>query len=315
MGHVRSDDRQRRTIVGLLVPLMIAGLLQLAAPAQTADPRKALVTSDAIIYYHRSDKRNALNVAEAIRTNLPRIEQALGMRMAHLPRVYLCTSLEEFNKLAPDNPGPWVLGEAFPARNVIVIKSMPSAKTLQGLTLHELTHLMFAQALGDALGAAPLWLNEGVAVLLSGEWGPGHQATLLEAAGRGRLIPLSDITDSFPRDPMHSGLAYAESGAFVRFIAGDLQSGRLARLLNALREKEDMPAAVMDVFGKPLDAIERDWGIALGRAHRWQPLWTQMGNIIFGLMAVLVIVAFLSRRMQRARRATDDDEELFPWEQ
>ncbi len=191
---------------------------------------------------------------------------------------------------------------------------MPAAKTLQGLTLHELTHLMFAQALGDALGAAPLWLNEGIAVFLSGEWGPGHEATLMEAAGQGRLISLSDIADSFPRDPMHSGLAYAESGAFVQFLAGAPASGRLARLLSALREEKDMPAAVLKVFGEPLDVLEQDWRVALGRSHRWQPLWGQIGNMIFGLMAVLTIVAFVARRIHRARRIREDEDELFPWE-
>jgi len=313
VDDVRSTKRRLRATAGWLVPLM-AGLLQFAAPGQTPDPRKALVTDNAIIYYHRSDKRNALKVAEAIRINLPRIEQTLGVHMAHLPRIYLCASLREFDKLAPDNPGPWVLGEAFPERNVIVIKSMPAAKTLQGLTLHELTHLMFAQALGDALGAAPLWLNEGIAVFLSGEWGPGHEATLLDAAGQGRLISLSDIADSFPRDPMHSGLAYAESGAFVQFLAGAPASGRLARLLSALREEKDMPAAVLKVFGEPLDVLEQDWRVALGRSHRWQPLWGQIGNMIFGLMAVLTIVAFVARRIHRARRIREDEDELFPWE-
>ncbi len=72
MDDARSTKRRLRATAGWLVPLM-AGLLQFAAPGQTPDPRKALVTDNAIIYYHRSDKRNALKVAEAIRINLPRI--------------------------------------------------------------------------------------------------------------------------------------------------------------------------------------------------------------------------------------------------
>ena len=313
LGGHPLRGRCGRVLIALLV------LLAFRAEGQQAGPRRALVADEGIIYYRRSDEANAQAVSEAIRTNLPRISQALGTQFEGPLRLYLCASLEEFEQLAAGNPGPWVLGQALPERKVIVMKSMPAASTLERLVLHELTHVVFAEALGDALGAAPTWFDEGVAVFLSGEWGPGHETTLSAAVREGRMIPFADLEDDFPEDPMHAGLAYAQSGSFVQFLVGDASSGRLAGLIAALRETQDMPGAIEDVFGESLEVLERRWRGGIARSHGWQPTCGRMGDVIFGAMALLVILAFIARRVRRGRRIAeteDEDEEgLWPWEE
>jgi hypothetical protein len=299
------------------------GLLLAASAPEVAGrelgPRKALVTEEALIYYRTGDEANARRVADAIRANLPRITAELGTQFAGPIRLYLCVTLAEFDQLAGGSPGPWVLGQALPGRKVVIVKSMPAASTLERLVLHELTHVVLGQALGPAEGAAPDWLVEGMAVFLSGEWGPAHETTLATAVSRGRLIPLSELADGFPEDPMHSGLAYAESGSFVQFLAAQPGDRPLARLVAALRETLDVDSAVQQVFGRSTEDLRRQWEASVARSAGRQALCGDVGNTIFAAMALLVIAVFLLRQVRRRRRIgqTEDDEEpgLFPWEE
>lgn len=113
---------------------------------------------------------------------------------------------------------------------------------------HELAHVITM----SAWGVPERWVNEGLAVDLTGQWaGLDLNSVCKQLRQRGELPELQQLIGSFNRLP--SAVSYPAAGSFVRFIRE--QYG----LLTVRRIWERGRAALEDVDAGGIDALESSW--------------------------------------------------------
>ncbi|MCY7418542.1 MAG: hypothetical protein LH650_08620 [Chloroflexi bacterium] len=103
------------------------------------------------------------------------------------------------------------------------------------LVTHELTHIVFSDAVSNAYHFPPRWLNEGLAVYLSEGYGVSDRAQVKDAANGGNLIPLTGLVGLFPTTYARFSLAYAESVAAVDFFIDTYGKDKLVQLITSYR--------------------------------------------------------------------------------
>jgi len=133
---------------------------------------------------------------------------------------------------------------------------------------HELAHI-YITALSR--GAAPGWIEEGVARLLQTGWkrGSGDTAALspvenylLErAVSEKRLIPLRKLNTSLIRlaSQEEAVLAMAQAASFTRYLSKKHGSATFRELLMLLAEKKNIREAVNDIWKSPFSRVYAWW--------------------------------------------------------
>ncbi|MDP9353502.1 MAG: peptidase MA family metallohydrolase [Chloroflexota bacterium] len=119
---------------------------------------------------------------------------------------------------------------------------------------HEYAHLAVDQAGGEAL---PLWVDEGLAMLIAGEWDADAQHTLAGYLARGQVVPLEKLPDAFgSNDPTR---AYVTSGALTDYL---VRTHGMDAVRSVLREvSRGVPAdeALMEATGRSSAELYEDW--------------------------------------------------------
>lgn len=151
----------------------------------------------------------------------------------------------------------------------VIVASLSNYTESSSIVYHEYTHLL----LRNAVGAVPVWLNEGLAEYFStftlaangreaqiGAAIPRHVAVLHdEFIGLDRLLAV-DRTSPMYNERTRRSVFYAESWALTHYLLGG-RAGGVETLGTFLREYEngaDSAAALVRATGMPLKTIERE---------------------------------------------------------
>ncbi len=148
------------------------------------------------------------------------------------------------------------------SRDYIVMAGLGSSE--RGVAAHEYAHAV----LRDAVSGLPLWLREGLAEVLAtvrisprGNSVGGNLPARLQNLQNGRSIPLAALIQLTGEDDLGARAAvfYAESWAMADMVL--LAPGyapRFPQFLGALHGGEGSEQAFARIYGKSLDAVERD---------------------------------------------------------
>jgi hypothetical protein len=234
--------------------------------------------------------------------------------IGHIPPsptvIYLAPTWEQFQEAQPGGESPtWAVGTAYPARNLICLRSprgMKGGKTdIEELLRHEYAHLALARALKG--NEAPQWLDEGFTMLQSRQWNLSWTYCLSRGVLRNALIPLEELTHGFPLDQDQARLAYAQSLSFVSFIKNEYKSEALSRLITGLAYGLDSETALKQATGLGLRNLERQWKAKLKKRYSWIPIVTSFFSLWFLASLLFLLSYWLKRR--RAKMT------LEQWEQ
>lgn len=133
--------------------------------------------------------------------------------------------------------------------------------TLVGLDsdgmVHEISHLLLADAVDNPVAMIPAWLNEGLAMYFEDN-SLRRQIEVEKAAREGRLLYLRNM-NIVPGRPGDVRLFYAQSWNIVDFMFDAYGSDRMTDLLLAVNEGVHVDDAILDVFGITIDQLERAW--------------------------------------------------------
>jgi hypothetical protein len=215
-------------------------------------------------------------------------------------RVLLAPSREEFAE-ALGGAMPDALGLYFPATRTVVLRS---PRTLtggnwdpRGVMRHELAHGVLDLAIDQPI---PRWLNEGLAILISGEASFLDESQLSYLAFRERLIPLHLLIDDFP--PGHGlDVAYLQAASFARFLVRRAGMEGIRQLVDYLAHGAEPSRAFALAYGEPLERLESMWRDELSGRFSWWVMITPL-SALGGLGAPLVIAGYLRRKLQARRR-------------
>ena len=224
-------------------------------------------------------------------------------------QVFICSTLPEFARHAGGLAQSNVLGIAKPEEGVIAVKApnlMMGGADYRGTLRHELVHVLLARHTSpDHL---PRWLNEGIAMVMSGEYRWESRARIAQMYWQGGLIPYRDLLFAFlePGKEMEFGDAYAQALSMTRYLMDELGQEGFWRVVLALDSKS---------FG---DALREEAGISPPDFfENWKgSLWTfalvfslVSGFSIFQIMAILTVIAYFRKRRRGLATVREWDEE------
>lgn len=224
--------------------------------------------------------------------------------------IYLAPTWKQFQEAQPGgDPPTWATGTAYPARNLICLRSPRGMKggriDIEEVLRHEYTHLVLAKTLKG--NDAPRWLDEGFTMLQSRGWNFSWTYCLSRGVLRDALIPLEELTYGFPLDQDQARLAYAQSLSFVSFIKTEYGPETLPRLITGLAHGLDAETALKQATGLGLRNLERQWKTELKKRYSWIPIVTSFFSLWFLASLLFLLSYWLKRR--RAKRI------LAEWEQ
>ena len=134
----------------------------------------------------------------------------------------------------------------------------------QDVIPHELTHVVFADAIANPYHRPLNWLNEGMAVYLSIGYGSSDRSLVARAASGGTLMPLAALTGAFPRITDRFNLAYAEAVSAVDFLVRKYGQADIGKLLSAYRTGATDDEAFKSAIGIDTVAFDTAWLAANG---------------------------------------------------
>ena len=204
--------------------------------------------------------------------NIKRISNNLGGSLLHPINLWVYQTNDDFHGSLAPGSYEWVGGVAFPSLNEASIV----AETQNDLTLtrdmpHELTHLIFHQLVGpDA--EIPTWFDEGLAVYNQVYHEPGMKLRLKQALNTHSLLPLNDITISFPANADKAYLAYAQSWNLLDYMYNTFGQPKMATLIKDTNKgnpifDEDLTQAL----GVDQPHLENQWHLNLNQPPTLTP--------------------------------------------
>ncbi len=232
----------------------VPGMFEELSSVHPSDAWKELDADGTIIRYHEGDKSReiVLNAIKAAKARVCSIFNCPGS-----VRITIYANHQEYESALGKDLPEWSVGNG--RVDGIELQSPSSWEPNRNyhspddacrIIVHEYTHYVVANIAGDSL---PRWLNEGLAVYLALQI---NENTITNAKISGKLIPIEDLDSSWSKNP---GLAYSESGSFVRFLVENYGWDTIKEMLLELKHGEDINRVLMDTTGKTLDQLEDEW--------------------------------------------------------
>jgi hypothetical protein len=304
--------------MGKTLTAIIFVLLMFVSPAGAGVGELRMENSRFVIRYAAGDEGLAAELERESLRIRERVIADIGVDFAEKTEIRLCPTLEAFREAQPGGTWIplWAIGVAYPAENVIVLRSPRAAKgsriDVVDVFAHEFSHVALGRALAGV--AVPVWLNEGLAMYEAREWTFSRISVLTRASLMDRLIPLPVLTLSFPEEEGPAELAYAESFMFVSFLINKVGREAFHRLIRDYTRYGDLEGALRRGTGMNLTDLEERWLVYLKLRVSWIPIITSVSTLWF--IAALIFVYGYARKKRQAKRRLKEmekEEESEGW--
>ena len=264
------------------------------------------------IEFDNADRESAELVRGFVDGSWDEVARSVGADTQIAPvRVKIAGSLAQFREFTGGHDERWIVGLASGSGSLIVLKPprlvRDPLKSFRQTVRHELTHIMLSRA--SNLQNMPRWLNEGIAMRVSGEMTKTSEWIIGRAVLRRAVIPLDELDERFPAAHERASLAYAESLKAVNYIVDNYGDEALLKLIRSLRD-EDFDTALAATIGLDIHTLSGRWVKSVRKSPYVVTLIA--GSFSLWLMTVVAIVAFLrKRKLARRKRWEWEMEELL----
>jgi hypothetical protein len=267
-----------------------------------------------ILRYQSPEQKMAAFLLKKAEETREAASQAIGSLPPSPCLIYLAPSWEAFQGVQPaGEPPSWSVGTAYPALNLIILRSprgMKGGETdIEEILHHEYAHLALATALKGH--EAPQWLEEGFAMLQSRGWNISWTYILSRGVLTNGLIPLEQLSHGLPEDQYQAELAYAEAFSFVSYIKTESGPDALPRLIRGLSYGLDAETALRQATGLGLRDLERRWREELKRRYSWIPIVTSFFSLWFLASLLFLLSYWLKRRKTKRIREEWEEKEAL----
>jgi Peptidase MA superfamily len=263
-----------------------------------------------VVSYPSALRGAAVSLAGAYPGIKSDLETKLGWKANFTPLVVLIRRNSEFRGRVQND---LVTAFAVPGQDLIVIDYSKMERTpfdIDATLEHELCHLL----LHRNVQSPPKWLDEGVAQWASGGIAdiinPGEKDILKQTSLSGRLIPLQNLSVSFPDEPRGFLLAYEESKSFVEYMAHEYGTGKLRTVLFRMQEGETADKALESALGLNLDTLQEAWQRSLRIKYSWPSyLANNLFWILFFAAALVTLIGYIQAK-KRMKNYRDEEEDV-----
>lgn len=181
--------------------------------------------------------------------------------------------------------------------------AFPSKQTLR----HELTHLLVFASVKPHEDALPLWVNEGLAVHLSGVMAHDLGAPPEAMLQPGNLLPLESIETSFPPSQPALTLAYEQSRSLIAYWEKRHGFESIRQALALVAAGRSFPEAFREASGEELPDFFEQWSHRVAPVALLKLLPELIISLLFFGAALAIVVSYVRRR--KALASLPDDEE------
>lgn len=256
------------------------------------------------IYYSSSRSKIAEDISQYSLDELERITRNLHITSVEKISIYILEE-GEFNKEYGSSLPEWGIGFALPSKNLIILKfptSFIRPSRIQYIVGHEIAHILIFRIADSWI---PRWFNEGSAIYLSHEPGFIDEVQLSIAVLFRRLVPLSEIEETFPQSGNKARFAYLESASSIQYLISEHGPHIVTEILTETNNQKDFRKGFHNATGTDLLVFEWEWRKWLEKRYSFMFLLNI--NILFMLAAVYVIFMGLWQKLRRRRLYSTDE--------
>jgi hypothetical protein len=185
----------------------------------------------------------------------------IGQTFGHFPSKTIVVVLHAKSTFQSETGSPmWADGLFDPVLGRIQIPMQDALADRAWLTRvlrHEFVHALLHDQFGPAGSAVPTWLNEGLAMELSGDrWSDPDQVMKQEFA----LIPLSTLEGAWGGLSSEAAtIAYLEASSAVHYLINRFGMHRMQELLPHIKAKQALSAAMQSQLSLSYEQFQSRW--------------------------------------------------------
>ena len=243
------------------------------------------------VFWHDITKSKIEEVISKSETVLEQVSELFDIEQNRPIRAVIANSQREsadsFPKISSSATRDNVYGGfAFPQYEVFIVRGVSA----DGI-IHEATHLLMSQKLDSARSQVPAWLSEGIAMYF--EIDNEHRNRTAEVGYiQKKLRPLSSM-QSVPGKSGDIRLFYAHSQGIVGYLIDKGGKEKILSLLEQINSGTKTDVAVIDVYGKTIDELDKSWQATLNPSFERRLLvdpgtfWT---SLILGTVFLFAVI-------------------------
>lgn len=193
-----------------------------------------------------------------------RAEALLGHDLAGPIDIFVYDTQEQFFGALGPGAREWTGAAAYPEiRTVFMWLGGGPQDYLETAIVHEVTHVVFADATGNPFHEPARWVNEGFAVW-SEQQKADQQRSLVQFEARNGLFAFAAITQQFPIGDRGARLAYAQGAVMIDMLITQHGRESIGRLTAAYRDGATDDEALAAASGTSADALYASFFDAFG---------------------------------------------------
>jgi len=238
------------------------------------------------------------------------LEKNLGFNFQEPITIVISSSDENFKTLQAGKVAEWASAVASPEQRTIFLKPIPriSSEDFSTIFRHELAHIFIYHRLGKQ--RVPLWFEEGMAVLWSGEFSFTRLEVLAQIGLSGRYLSFSELERGFPAQRELAQIAYLQSEDFTSYLIDQLGEDKFIKFLDQLSQGEDFYFALSQISGKDFSELEKDWFKRVRLRYGLSAILTGSGSLWF-FITLLFLLAYLKKRKRALERKALLESEFY----
>jgi hypothetical protein len=260
--------------------------------------------------YHFDNPVFVQTADSALNEARTRLFGILGDSLRYRPDIYISDNLKQFKELVGTAFPDWGAAVAIPHRRLMAVKSpahFPLGRSLREFLAHEYTHL----ALEDRLRhrPAPRWLDEGLAMYISSEWGWEQNLVMTRAVIFGSIIPLDEIEKLNQFSGGKAQIAYSESYLAVKYLLDNYGRESFYIFLDGIAERKSIDQALMAAIGSNYGGFEKEYFGYLQQRYTLMSFFVDTIYlwIVLALVVAVGFIFYLKRRRKYFSRWDDED--------
>lgn len=248
------------------------------------------------------------------------VSEKIGVDMKNPLRVEIAMQGDDFIKRAGGAP-EWAV--AIYENNRIIIRQEGMVTGSDGrffnILEHELVHAVLDDMFDGKRERLPRWLNEGIAVAMSGDWESPAQwdrrkVILRSAIKKGCGFSFDELSSGFPRSSWLAEVAYAQSADLTLFMLKKGGWKKMSAFLERLAAGDSIEVASKNIYGEDFTGLSEEWYAYAGRPGGSEILMHVLVNIDFYLWIGMIILVMAGAAMvfRRRRKSAEPSDEYDP---
>ena len=215
---------------------------------------------EATVHWYGGSEQQARRFGELTAEGASRAEVLFGHEMVAPVDIFVYESRDAFFGALGPGAREWFGAATFPnLRTIFMWLGAGSGDYLETTMVHEVTHVVFADATANPYHEPATWLNEGLAVWSERRTDEDQRATVeFEASGRG-LFAFDAIAYDFPFGTRGTSLSYAMGTTMMGMIIERYGEDAIARLTEAYRGGASDSEALEAATGASIDQLYDDY--------------------------------------------------------